>query len=400
MASSSLTPTIAQLLAGHAGSIPHRTELYVSNKAGEYLRPIPGTENISVSLDNKREHAWELKFVMGATDVFSPLEDWVKLAIDFRLGSEWVRYPLGLYRLQVPSDDVLAWRRTWALTGYSGEWIMAQDHARRMTFDPSIQGYHVPPGTGVLAACRQIIVDFFGFPGRMVKFPPVQDDVILIKGMIFDIVQDAAGTYWLAVINALLNAGGFYPLWTDADGSFATKKRRALSEEEPTLWLGQGERYENIVDGDEPFKLTRDLGNFANRIIVISNDTTQIPPVLADVVADNPANPYSTTRLGYTKSTTITAQQLVGPDEAEAMARSELSRRVAAQEEWGFQTVFDPRRGPHEIYKTNYKMRDGSEIISGNYFCHGIGMQVKPLGLMDHKVAKVFPLEEGDNAGE
>lgn len=391
-------PSTAEVLRGAVGSIRPRADLWVSNAAGDYVRRLPGVDNIAITLDNRRDWHWEGAITMQHTDTFDPVKDWVRVSMDLWHSDHWERHDLGHYRLWVPNEAALAWQRTWTLTAFSGEWMLAGTHARRHTIDPRIQGYHVPPGSWCLEQAALIVTGIFGVPKRLVRFPPRADDRQLTKGMLFDVVQDPEGSYWLGIVNALCNAAGHYPAFTTGSGVWRTKERRPLTAEEATFKLGTGEGYENLVDGDEPFQITRDWANFANEIIVVSNDVNQIPPVCAVVQATNRENPYSIPEIGYTKSATLSLQQIVGPAEAQRIGKNELSRRVAVQEEYGFQTVCDPRRGPHEIYDLNYLMRDGSKIVKGRYFVQGFGMQVKPFGLMDHRVGKVLPIEEGDEA--
>lgn len=374
---------LRRYLAGHYGRIQMEVGMYVSNIRGEELALIDRVSGMSIDLDNTREAAWGLTATMPYTELFDPRSDYVKAVVDVKLPDRWERYAMGLYGLEIPEDALLEHSKTWALSGFSAEQVLAEQMANN--------GYSVGPGSAALNRVRLILQNQFGVPDDMINFPV--EDVVLTTGILFDIVQNTAGCYWLSICNSILAAGGFTPLHTDKNGVWFTEKQGQIKVKVPSVRYGEGPDKENLFDSTEPIPVRRDMGEFANVITVISNDIEQIPPVCAIVVNDDPNHPYSTVNYRR-REDTVELQQIVGPVEARAIGQEELDRRGGVPETIRVQTKCDPERGPGEVCTAEYYHNDGSNAIVGRYMWTGFGFDVNEGGAPSKMTHELSILED------
>lgn len=369
-------------LSGRSGSIEPRVALWVSNNRGEEIKEIVLADSAGVDLNNFRDHTWELKASMRATDEYDPLTDYLKPTVDLwnPNAQRYERYPMGLYQAFDPNEEILESSRRWTIQGRSPENLLAEDM--------SPGSYAVAKGSGILGQVRGILSVGFGVPPEMVDFPPPTMEQTLPEDMIFDIVQDTEGCYWLNIVNSLLAAGAFRPLQTDALGRFLTRKFDAPGERPADILYGEGG--EEIVSAERPLDLTRSAEEFANKIIALSNDNA-MAPIAAVAVNNNPNSRFSVPSLnGRTITKTLQLQQLVSPEAAQLIADVELARRSGVFEKLAFETPIDPRRGPHEIAEFNYVNPDGSDLMVGRFAWETWSVDLAPLvGMMSHAVSRI-----------
>src|SRR5690606_5073952 len=137
------------------------------------------------------------------------------------------RYPLGLYRFNVPSRKYLEEVDYWTLTGNSQEWLLATDTPGTFLADTTT------PALDIVKA----ILRNKGVPDQMIIFP--QDDKKLSTPLRFDAAEDEEGATYLRICNGILNAVGYRALWTDNDGVFRTRKISSSAAEAPAFVYGR-----------------------------------------------------------------------------------------------------------------------------------------------------------------
>jgi hypothetical protein len=346
-----------QVLRGRRGTIPLTYRIVRSSPTGEDLGPVPGViaGTGSVSMSNARDHAWELRFDMkqDPRGVFDPVRDYVKIYADIEMAGDKESYPLGLYRLAKPSGVIRKSLRTWACTGFSLEDLLA----RHETDDP----YWVPKNTDVLLRARDLIVEKAGVPAERVLFPAAS--ATLRYGVLFDPTNDSTGASWLAVINALLNAAGYYALQTDAEGNFTTEKMGSRTVLEPDVSYDEG--YERMVAGSIADDWDDD--RFANKVVVRSQDVAETPPLVAKAYNRNPESLGSIDYLGRTVQKTINLQTAVSLAEMQTMAQAELEKASGYYRKLSVSHLFDPRcfapRRVYGLYLTDEL--DGNAVVDG-----------------------------------
>ncbi len=385
---------VQAILEGRTGGAEFRYRLYRSNVSGQKLEELPGVEGASVTLSNYRDHTWELSLPMRATTRLDVFRDYVKLVIELRDGEGWLRYPFGLYYFDAPKgrDDRLT--TGWSLVGRSPEATLLTDSAH--------QTYTVLAGTGVLARVRQILLDR-GVPADRIAFPTT--DKALTSPATFDPLQDAEGSKWLRICNALLAAGGFYALYADNEGRLTTKEIEDLPDKEAGVAYGTEEGTERLIgdsSGDAWVDFEYDDERFANRVVVYSSDPNQSPTItaVAELHAYQPASPppgvivlvdpdsrVSVEALGrVVQKEPVVLQNLISQAEANRLALANLRLASSMDLKLAFPTVPDPRRVPRETYALDVR-RDGERLYGETWPVTGFTL---PLDLkeMVHEVSR------------
>lgn len=359
-------------LSGKMGDIEAHPRLYLSNIYGEELSLLRTVRSASISLNNGRDHLFEMTLGMRATDEFNPLSDFIKPVIDYwnPIEQAYERWPLGVYRVMLPNQSISESSRFWDFTASSYENIVAQDMADK--------GYAVLPGTKVLAKVRAILMVEFGVPPSMIDFPPDVEDLPILGFRIFDVRDDADGCYWLNIVNTMLSMGGYTKLQATAEGKLRTRKVSNPVARPPDYVLGVGG--DNIIDARDAVKSDVDQSEFANVVLVTSNDTL-LPPIVARSENHNPNSPSSIENMGNVSIVKhIQLPEFVNASAAKAIADAELARRSGLNEKLTYNTPVDPRRAvPNEIGEINLMHSDESVAIAGRWLVTGWNFSVEPL---------------------
>lgn len=350
------------LLAGLRGPVHHRYRLYesdVSGAVGAFVSDVQSGGG-QASMSNFRDHTWEINLTRRELtgSVLARLGDYVRLFVEVHdpAASEWIEFPVGLYKLDPYTSSHEEWGSSFALAGRSPEVLFSEDYA--------VHALTVQAQAPILAWCRGLLVAR-GIPARQINFPGV--DKVLGTPMSFDPFQDSSSTSYLRILNALLNAGGFYALYTDNEGRFTTKEIEALGSVEPdAIYTSGGElggAYRFLAGTIEE---EYDLESFANRVVVYSGDPNQAAPVVAVATNRDPNSPGSVQNLGrVVQGEPVMVQNVVSQSAANQLAAAQLKRDTAANHRVNFSTLPDPRRGPRENYRIEARRADGTAVVSG-----------------------------------
>lgn len=346
-----------QVLRGRRGTVPLTYRIVRSNIDGEDLGVVPGviSGTGSVSMSNFRDHAWELSFdmIQDPTGVFDPVRDYVKVYADVETGDDVQSYPLGLYRLAKPSGSIGRAVRTWNCQGYSLEDLLARDE--------SDGPYSVPRGTDALQRAQDLIVSKARVPSDRVLFPAVS---ATLRHAFQTDAGGSTGSSWLSIVNALLNAAGYYGVQTDAEGNFVTEKMGSRTVLEPDISYDGS--YERMVVGSVGDAW--DDERFANKIVVKSQDVADTPPLVAKAFNRNPDSEGSINYLGRTIQKTISLQTAVSLAEMQVMAQAELEKASGYYRKLALSHLFDPRVfAPRRVYGVTLADVDGNVVVDGRW---------------------------------
>jgi hypothetical protein len=360
------TSAISAMLAGRRGDTQTRCRLHLSDVTGYVGESVAVLEGGEVTLSNYRDNSWELSISSHELSGFSLQDDWVRLFMDVRIpGEAWVEFALGHYRFERPKGT---WRRdlsTHDLTATSGESLMLSEHADR--------GYRAPAGTDILAEVRDLIMSF-GVPEGRISFPPVTRT--LEDSMFLDPLQNFSATDYLRIVNALLSAGGFYALFTDAEGRFRTLEMQDQEYQAEHVVYGNGTGGEGMVIGDVPY--ANDDASFANVVVVYAGDPTAttrvaraelrdaapVPAATGTVYVVDPDHPGTVEKIGR-RFSEVRLENLVSQTAADTTARTRLRRAAGLNEKIRLLTRPDPRRGPRENYGLELADDAGTTIYTG-----------------------------------
>jgi len=343
------------LLSGLRGEPEVRYRLFRSSLVGEVGEELrPAMQGAQVTLSNFRDHTWELSLIFEGELPVREDGDWARLFAEVRDGDEWRRYRLGLYSLTVEEDESDPVLGSWSVTGRSPEVVLAENVAYR--------GYRVGAGTGVLAEGREIMRSL-GVPDERIVLPT--QDVPLNTDMWFDPFQDFSGVYYLRIVNALFNAGGFRAVYADADGRLTTEKLEdSRGEVADALYSSRSEVGGLMVTG--PVRGERDRAAFANRVVVYAGDPNETTPVVGVAENHDANSPGSIENLGrVVQNEPIQVQNIVSQQEADRLALAELRRRSSMERKLSLSTFPDPRRGARETYDLDLWRDNGEPVATG-----------------------------------
>lgn len=398
-ASRAAPASVDDLLAGVRGGVNLRYRLYASDKNGGRLYEILDYSGALVDLSNYRDHTWEISFGYlpresqrsSGTDSGPPFE-WIKAEAElYDPGAgETHSFALGLYRVSEVEDSSTREVTVYSVTARSAEDTLLDDNAHL--------GYSVLPGEGVLARSRDILLSR-GFEPDRVRLPPLGSDRTLATGMYFDPISDHSGTYWLRIINALLNAGGFYALYTDSEGRFTTHKVSDRQDRTPNVLYSSearsdlGEEYglrpQLLVHGE--LSGSYETEGFENRVVVMSTDVNTIPPIYVIVENRDPNSPNSIQNRGIRTGEPIALSNIATREDAEAIGRAEIAKKSGRDRKVTLRTMHDPRRTARETYLLDMRLESGETVARGLYYVTGTRLPLDTNGeaVMEHELSTV-----------
>lgn len=350
-------------IAGFFGPAQMRTNIYVSNISGDKLRLLPYVQAASISLNNFRDATWELSIAFDRNDEFNPFKDWIKIEAEVYVKDKWVSFPLGLYKFDKIGGSHTTSSSTWELTGYSGEILFVQDTLRNVRT--------IKAGSYILRTVRNDLIAA-GVPEERISFP-MSEDKKINTSLVFDPFNDESNGTKLRVWNTLLNAGGFFALYTDSEGRFVTSSYKDVRTQEPSVIYGDGGE-KIVLDGISD---NWDDESFANAVVVISEDPNQTPPIVAHAENNDPNSDASRVNLGFWKVKKVTRKTLPDLATAKKIAKSELQASSGFWRTIGWSTPPDPERGPKEYYSFNIG-RENTDDITGIFRGGNFSMDVYP----------------------
>lgn len=351
-----MAPTEAQILEGRYGQINYEYTLWRSDNQATKIEDLSANvDSASFTMDNFRDHTWELQLPMRAAEELDIFNDWVLLEVTAEAAGYSFTKPFGLYFFEAPKGEDSPMVENWDLTGKSPE--------ARLMGSTAQFGYAAVEGTGILAAVRAILLAQ-GVPARMMNLRAIDEDKVLTSTFFADPFQDAEGTRWLRICNALLAAGGFLALFADNSGVLTTRQIRTLNTYEPEITYGTtADSDQMIISETIPYEY--DDENFANRIVVQSGD----PSTAASIgVAENhdPNSRVSYEHYGkWVQPDPVVLPNLVSAAEAQMVAKQMLRAASGMNHTKNFETNFDTRTKPRQVYGLEIFRDDGSAVTTG-----------------------------------
>jgi hypothetical protein len=375
-------------LTGERGAVVIRTRFYRSNISGEKVSEFGGVMSAVVQMSNFRETAWTLSMEldknlsglfpgMPGTDM---LEEYVMPVIEVLVDGQWLEFPQGLYLMRLPKRQHEETFSAYAYEGESLETILLADFPE--------DGYEVAAGTGCLEAVRDILTDR-GVAAHRINFPST--DKFLSSTMTWEISADGQeSSHWLGISNAILSAGGFYSLKTTAAGLFYTRDIEDLSARGADVAYGPQFEPMLLAPVNDDFEDVR----FANKVVVISTDVEQEPPIVAVAENHDPNSPASRENLGrWETAEPYRLGHIVSQVEAAALARGYLQARSSLYRKLQLSTLTDPRRDVQEVYELGWVRshdREDEEILEGTWSVINRSQSLgDPPGLTTHEVSRI-----------
>jgi hypothetical protein len=384
------------LLEGSRGAQNRSVRLHRSDVSGGVYEELEAFEGGTVSMSNFREHTWELSVRRRDIGRLGLFGEYVRAFVDYE-DPEWdetLSFPMGHYRFERPRGTHSQILSTYELTGRSAEVLLLESGA--------YQGYKANAGTNILTAVASIITAR-GVPSNRIKFPAVTKT--LTSPFQVSPLEAYEESYWLRIANSLLAAGGFYALYTDAEGFFTTKEMESVSTSTPHVTYGNVGDAEDLVTGDVAFE--EDDERFENRKVVYAGDpntsatlyaiaelrsTVPAVPTANTVYLIDPDSPATIDAMGMViQKEAVTLPTLVSVTTAKSVALTHLKISAGLNEKVQLTTVPDPRRGPREDYGIELANEDGDTLYTGRFNVTGWTFPLD-LSAQTHELSRLVKL--------
>lgn len=324
---------VTDALSGRYGPVVITWRFEKRSITNQFLYDVSaGIIGCTINLDNSRAVVRTATFTVDPTlSTLDAIADHIAV-----IGNLLVHYPgnppfelpieAGLFTLNVPDIDYTS--------GAEIVWtIAASDLTVHLVQSTTTDVYSVAAGTNYVTAINTILSPF--------GFQPAS--ITPTASTLGTSMTWPAGTPWLTVINDLLKALNYYPLFFDRMGIPTSRPMIDNSQRVPDVAYTDNEWL--VAD----IKETTDTTRFANQIVARVNNPG-LAPLSAVATNADPASPTSTVTLGRTITQTIDGG--TAPDQATLTAIAQQALRIAAgaYRTATISTQIDPRREPHEVY--------------------------------------------------
>lgn len=189
----------------------------------------------------------------------------------------------------------------------------------------------------------------------------------------------------LTIINDLLNAIGYYTLFSDRYGILTSFPYNDLQTVQPatTLYSGEGSTVVGAIKKDVEFS-----GIF-NKVRILKEGAAT-GSITWTQTNSNTASPVSTVNVGRTIYREFKYQDLDSLTVAKALAARKLQEAASLYSKYEIRTLPDPNRNVWEVYDTSIFMDNGYEVLSGRVRCIGWEIGFTPSSAsMLHRVSRL-----------
>lgn len=281
------------------------------------------------------------------------------------------RIPLGVYSLITPdrsSDGILINRK---ISAYDLLYILEQDKTTTASSYPS--------GTNVIDAIESLLDSV----GSWVKYKIEPNDETLSEDMTYQL-----GRSKLYIINGLLNAINYYPLWCTGNGVF---KSIPWTNIQNVTW--------NFYDDNESLyqkgvNASFDYSDIYNKVIVVTNETTaDTAPLTSTLTFEDlglAEHPFSYTNIGYYK-TKVFNSEAVSQAYVDDRAERELLKMLEINESINYKHAFVTSRESDGIpYQGDcYKFRNSLLNLDNTYKIQSMDYKLKVGSMITSTIRRV-----------
>ena len=232
--------------------------------------------------------------------------DWLTDRIGLRIDIDDATYEAGVYLPTAPDAQ--------HGMGVTRQ-VQLLDRTHTLDRDDVGVGYSLPTGTGIVSA----VVAQIQAAGEAVGAVTQSD-----KELRGDIVWEPETTR-LRVVNDLLDAGGFFAIWTDPTGQFRIEPYMEPQQRGIT-WEFEAGR--NCIHSPE-WTRTQDLAGIRNIVTCISRSSGDEPALVSSASITDPTHPYNVTRIGP-RATTETGIEVADQATLDAYATRRLRELSSA----------------------------------------------------------------------
>lgn len=319
----------------------------------------------SVQLDNFREVPMTATLQLLPANLpadFDGPNEYVSIAQELLIGDEFVLFPIGQFKLQVPSEslnpnDDAIWQ------------VNATDMCIEALEQVSEDAYVVPAASNIITVCRGIATSL----GLRHDFPDA--DSVTARDEPWPPL-----TPWLTIMNDLLAAMHWHPVYNTPTGQLTSKPRvdPGIAPADVAYYTDQEPRF--LL---HPFNRRRDNSRFTNRLQVAIEDPARDPEVFTRQNNDV-RSPIAIQVLDRVQVARINGDRIISDTLLREIADYELSVANSRAIRGDLLTVPDPRRRPHEVYYLNI---EGYEPGT-QWKVFGWALPLEPGGTMRHAIGR------------
>lgn len=254
------------------------------------------------------------------------------------------------------------------------------DRTSMISEDYFSQTYSIPDGVNVVDRVWEILRS----TGAAVGNPPPASSLpsgvatTLTKGRTWE-----AGTNKLTIVNDILEAAGYMPLWADAEGKFRLSKSVAAKNRPVAYEFVDGE---NCIYKPE-FTVEQDIYSIPNRVVMIGQGDSDTAAPVATATNTDRRSPSSYQNRGRWITDVTRGVDAESQAELQAKANAKLEQLTAAQ------SVVTIEHGPVPGLRANQVVRfarHGGAGIDGLYVVTSIRWPQNPTALAVTKMTEVL----------
>lgn len=322
-------------LAGRYGPVNYRFRFERRTKQNAFQ------ENVSTAFDvaklkidgnNDRDIFATAGFgiLPAQAPTIDPNTDNIAVFEEVLVNGSWVRFQVGLFALNIPS-------KTLSSNGVQVWDVAANDMAVYLQKAKIQAPFTLPISTNYLLAAKNIIIQ----QGLAISaLWPTASSVTPIA------FTWPAATPWLKIVNDLLFAINYYPVWADSTGQFVTRQRIDPSTE--TVPITYSNKRPPLML-QWPLKELEDRTRSKNQMTIPIADPLRTP-ASALMQNNDPASHVSIQSLSTIIADSINGDRVVDTTTAQAIAKFELQQQASMSLTATLLTLPDPRRWAREYY--------------------------------------------------
>lgn len=323
---------IPQSLSGTNGPIVIRFRFEQRTRSNGFVAPMAATVLASgqVELDNDQAIPRTCNLVLRAAQLptdFDPLTSLIAVFCDVLDQGAFVPFPIGLFRLTNPTDDINpSPENTIEFRGSDVTYYLQKDRVAAP--------FELPAGTNYIEAVDDILTRL----GLTHDLPPAGD--VTPIAFVWD-----AGTASLTIVNQLLKGIDHFQIAPDGQGTMRTAPRVPPRGVTPDVRYSTEEEPRFIIP---PFGEKRSEATIPNIVLAGIQDPNR-PAAFGSAENADPDSALSTIRTETTYAE-LTMDRAANVGTLLSIAEYELLLASGVADNAILRTVLDPRRGSNEVY--------------------------------------------------
>ena len=365
-------------MAHQLSSVQVIPRLYLSNlnnDIGNEITEYVAGGNVTFDAGRLIPMSLKLTFHENGQQVIRPFLDYVApfVTAKYDNGDEVTRQ-MGLFNIMPP-------QKTYTPQQHIGQ-INGNDVTWRLSVDVFDTGYSVAAGTNMVTAINTIL-----------SGAGITRYAIAATTMTATVAYSwKAGTPKIAVVNDLLAAMGYFPIYAANDGTLISQPYISVNDMDVATTYDTTTA-DNSVRIIRQVQMEPQFDKVVNKVTVIRQGPNQSSIVLTRRNM-NTDSPTSIQNLGVTIAKVVNDSKVIDTASARRLAIKTLEEGSYVYERWKITTTADVERNPYEAYHVKIVDAYGNTLTDNKFLCTEWSLDFS--GVMSHTLARVDngPLED------